>query len=210
MYYDFIQTHRKRFIIIVTTLFILFSVWATIDAISHIGKIPVVVSLVPNDATISLSDKKIGSGTQWITPGTYTLTVSKNGFQTLKDSVIVTDKKQQNVIAASLVPQTKEAKEWAVKHEKDYKRNEEYGAIQASSNGAYFSDSNPITKQLPFIDPYFKIGYTRNNDQTITLTINTPSPRYRFYAVEKIRQMGYDPTDFVIVFKDFRNPLETK
>lgn len=210
MYYEYIQAHKKRVLSAIAIFFVLITTWAIIDFISHIGKIPVVISVVPNDATISLNNQRVGTGTQWVVAGTYKVSVVKDGFQPLSETAIISDKKQQNVIAASLIPESKEAKSWATEHENDYKRNEQYGAIQAASNGAYFTDLNPITKQLPFTDPYFKIGYVRNKDQTISLTISTPSPRYRFYAIEKIRQMGYDPTDFIVVFKDFNNPLEDK
>jgi hypothetical protein len=90
------------------------------------------------------------------------------------------------------------------------KKNESYGAIEASNNGKYFTAKNPITTKLPYNDPYYTIGYTPRTDGGVDLTISTPSPRYRFYAVEKIRELGYDPTDFVIVFKDFKNPLGDK
>ena len=48
--------------------------------------------------------------------------------------------------------------------------------------------------KLPFTD-HATDRFTPNPDNTITLTVSTPSPRYRFYAKWKqIRKMGYDPT----------------
>lgn len=210
MYYDIIQANKRRIIFGLVGLIILLIVWFVFDTVSHIGKIPVVIKTVPSDASITLDNKKYGNGTQWLVAGKYNLTVSKDGFGTEKKSVLITPKKSQNVIAVSLGPKSDEAKKWANEHSNDYKNNEQYGAIEANVNGQYFSDMNPITTKLPFTDPYFTIGYITNGDGSVKLTVSTPSPRYRFFAIEKIREFGYEPTDFVIVFKDFKNPLEEK
>lgn len=210
MYYDFIQKNKRKIIIgIFLCLILIFSLslWTFID---RSGKNPLVVSVVPGNATVLINEQKKGRGTHYLPSGTYTVEVKKDGFESQKKSIIVSDKKEQNVIAISLAPRSDEAKKWAENHASDYKKNEEFGAIEAEQNGKYFTQLHPITKQLPYIDPYFTISYISNPDMTIAITIDTPSPRYRYYAVAKIRSMGYDPTDFVIQFKDFKNPLEAK
>jgi hypothetical protein len=183
-------------------------VWAVADYVSHIGKVALVVSVVPRDAIVMVGSDKVGNGTRWVKAGDYKVSVSKDGFIKQQETLTVSEQKKQNVLAISLIPDSDAAKKWANDHSDDYKNNEQYGSIEAKNNGDYFSQTNPITTQLPYTDPYFKIGYVTDNNQSIKLTIETPSPRYRFYAVEKIRQLGYDPTDFVIEFKDFKNPLE--
>lgn len=208
---DMIYRNRHRIIRGFWIVMALIVVWAVADYVSHIGKVPVVVSTVPGDASVSLDGNRIGGGTQWIIPGTYKVTVKKDGFAEQARKIIISPEKAQNVLALALKPQSDDAKKWAKEHADDYKKNEEFGAIEARNNGDFFSKRNPITTKLPYTDPYFKIGYvTDPNDLSIKLTIETPSPRYRFYAVEKIRSMGYDPTDFEIMFKDFHNPLEKK
>ena len=109
-----------------------------------------------------------------------------------------------------MIAVSSDAKKWADDHTTEYRKNEAYGAIEASVNGDYFTERNPITTKLPYVDPYFTLGYISHDNQTISLTIETPSPRYRYFAIEKLRQMGYDPTDFDIIFKDFKNPLDIK
>lgn len=208
MYYDFLQTNRKRIIRAVILLLVALFLWTTITLIGRIGKVPVTIAVVPSNAAITLNSQTYQDGTVWLPAGTYAVSLSRDGFAAQKQKVVITAEKSENVIAASLVPESDAAKQWAEEHQKDYKDNERYGAKQASANGDYFTTKNPITKQLPFTDPYYKIAYTSGDDNTITLTVTTTSPRYRFYALEKIRQWGYDPTDFVIDFKDFTNPLE--
>lgn len=210
MYYEFIQTHKRVFVTAVATLMAILFIWTTVILVGRIGKLPVVVSVVPSNATISLNGDSLSNGTQWITPGEYTVTAARDGFTPIKQQVIVTQDKTDNIIAVSLVPKSKDAKEWAAHHQNEYKDNEKYGALQARAEGEYIADKNPITKKLPFKDPYYTIGYTVVDNKAITLTVSTTSPRYRFYAVEKIREWGYDPTDFKVVFKDFSNPLERR
>lgn len=206
----FIQKHRQRIIISVALLFAIIIIWAIAIYVGRIGKTPLVVSLVPSDATVIIDGQRHGNGTLWLADGTYQIAVEKEGFETQKKSILVTNKKEQNVAAVSLNPKSDDAKKWAEKHQNDYTKNEQYGAIEARSNGEYFTNKNPITAKLPFKDPYFTIGYRTEKDDSITITVVTPSPRYRFYAIEQIREWGYDPTDFVFDFKDFHNPLEAK
>ena len=210
MYYDSLQRHKKRIVLAIALFLVVSIAWVIITFVGRVGKLPVVVAVVPSNATVTIDNQRYGNGTQWLKPGTYKVTVSKDGFATSNESTVVTDKKSQNVIAVSLKAESDEAKKWAAEHQKDYASNEQYGAIEASTDGKYFADTHPITTKLPFNDPYFTIGYTVDDDNSVTLTVATPSPRYRFYAVEKIRQLGFDPTDFKIVFKDFHNPLEQK
>lgn len=208
MYYEFIQANKRRIIGGVIAIIAFVGIWTAVDFVSHIGKLPVVISTAPSDAKITVDNRSYGNGTSWIVPGKYAVTVEKDGFKKDTETIIITGQKTQNVVAVSLVPQSDQAKKWATDHQADYAKNQQYGGIEASANGEYFAKLHPIVDQLPFTDPYFKIGYTENRDQSVTLTISTPSPRYRFYAIEKLRKMGYDPTDFVIQFKDFHNPLE--
>ncbi|MFZ2545303.1 MAG: PEGA domain-containing protein [Candidatus Saccharimonadales bacterium] len=210
MYYEFIQRNKQRVVAIFLLLFAVIVIWSISTTINRQGKIAVVVSAVPNDAQITFSGSNEGNGTRWIKPGDYTVIAKKDGFTTVTKKVRITDQKSQNVIALSLHAESDDAKNWANTHMAEYQKNEMYGTIEANTNGEYFSQLNPITTKLPFIDPYFKIAYETNSNQSIRLTVSTPSPRYRFYALEKIRNLGYDPTDFTIVFKDFKNPLESK
>jgi len=210
MYYDFFQQYKERFKIGGIVLLIPVAWWGIATFIDRYDKIPVVVSVVPSDSKVMFDDKAEGNGTHYMPAGTYKVTTSKDGFDTQTETVVVTNKKEQNVVAVSLTAKSGDAKKWAKEHEADYAKNQTYGAIEAESNGKYFASKNPITTKLPYNDPYFTIGYTTNNDQSITLTIVTPSPRYRFYAVQKIRDLGYDPTNFKVIFKDFHNPLEQK
>lgn len=210
MYYEWLQRNKKRITLAVVGFFVFIIVWAVWTYIDRYGKTPLTISVVPSNATVRIDDRKIGNGTHWLADGTYKVKVEREGFESQESSIIVTADKDQNVLAVSLTPVSEEAQKWAAAHQRDYKKNEQYGAIEARENGKYFTDRNPITTKLPFTDPYFTLAYRTADDGSVVLTIDTPSPRYRFFAVEKIRELGYDPTDFVVEFRDFKNPLEKK
>lgn len=210
MYYDWIQEHKR--LIVITSLLLLgvLIAWGAMTYISRIGKIGVTISTVPSDATVFVNNAPTRGGTIWVVPGKYTIRASKEGFATSEKKVDASAAKEQNVVAMALTPQSDTAKQWASQHQDEYKNNEIYGAIEARENGAAFAAAHPITKTLPYTDPYYQISYLRDGDESIILTVSTDSPRYRYYAVKKLRELGYEPTDFTIKFTDFKNPLEVK
>jgi hypothetical protein len=210
MYYDWIQQHRRTVTVTVTAFIAVLVVWSAVVSISHIGKIPVNITVVPYDSTVTINGDKTGGGTHWLSAGSYTISSSKEGFASRQKKVVVTDQKKENVVSLALSPQSEEAKKWASDHARDYSSNEAYGAVEAQNNGKYFTDTHPIVKLLPYKDPYYQIDYERETDDSVTLVIQTPSPRYRYFAVQKIRDLGFDPTDYKVVFRDFTNPLEKK
>lgn len=207
MYYEWYHANRRRVLLIGAALLVLVIIWGAYTYVSRIGKVAVVINAVPSNSMVFANNVQVGSGTAWLEPGEYTIKGSKDGFAVREKKVIVTTDKNNNVVALGLTPQSDEAKQWAEKNQQQYKNNEEFGAIEARINGEQFRQSNPITEKLPYDDPYYQIDYiTEEGD--IIVTITTPSPRYRYYAVQKFRELGFDPSDFVIRFTNFKNPLQ--
>ena len=204
MYYDLFQKYRKPTLYVFGSFIVLCIVMATVTYVTRIGKTGLTVSAVPYDSSVTINGNVVGSGTTWLTPGSYKITVQKPGFQSREKTVNVPT---QDTVAMALTPQSTEAKKWAAIHENEYENNQYYGAIEASQAGKAFEEKHPIVRALPYNDPYFQIDYKRNTDDTITLTIATPSPRYRYYALKKIIDYGYKPADFKLEFSDFSNPL---
>ncbi len=207
MYYDWIQQHKRTIALCVIVCVVSSIAWSIATYVTRVGKTGVTITAVPADATITVNGNKVKNGTHWLTPGTYKVTATKDGFIARTKSVAVTNEKNQNVVTMSLSPQSDTAKRWADAHDNEYKKNEEYGAIEARANGEYFVRKNPVTNVLPYTDPYYEIAYKRVGDD-VRITIATSSPRYRYLAVQKFRDLGFNPTDFRIIFQDFKNPLE--
>ena len=207
MYYEWYQANRRKVLAIGAILLIVVVGWGLFTYVSRIGKVPVVINAVPSNSTVYAGEIRVGSGTVWLVPGEYTIKSSKEGFADRQKKVTVSNDKKNNVVALALTPESDEAKQWADKHQQQYKNNEEFGAIEARINGEQFRQNNPVTAKLPYDDPYFQINYVVEDDDVI-VTITTPSPRYRYLAVQKFRELGFDPSDYQIRFTDFTNPLE--
>jgi hypothetical protein len=208
MYYEWYQKNRKLIIGGIIFIILLLTAWGIWVYVSRQGKVPVTISAVPRDSSVMINGQPSGNGTTWLVPGSYIVEAKKDGFESRKKTITVTDGKEQNVVALGLTPVSDEAQKWAEKNASAYKDNETYGALEAQANGQYFQEKNPIVAHLPYDDPYFQITYTANTNNEAVLTITTPSPRYRYFAIQKIRELGYDPSDFKIQFSDFKNPLE--
>jgi hypothetical protein len=206
----FFNTYRRQIIIGFVVLIIAIIGFSMVTYISRIGKVGTTFSIVPTNARITIDGAAGSQGTTWLQPGDYTVNVTHPGFTSREKRITVTADKKQNVVAISLTPESDEAKKWAEQNDDQYKKNEEFGAIEARQTGEFMRAKYPIIKSIPYEDPYFKIAYKIENNDSITLTIDTQSPRYRYFAVQKIRELGYDPTDYTIEFSDFRNPLDRK
>lgn len=207
MYQPLIQKHKKLLVLSIAILFIVLIVWGVVTYVSRLGKVSVTIATVPRDAQVTINGRDASSGTHWHIPGTYKITATKDGFVSRTKTVIVSRDKQQNAVALSLTPESDAAKKWAEINVSAYKSNEAYGAIEARANGEYLKKKHPITNVLPYTDPYYEISYEITPESALTVTIATPSPRYRYLAIEKLRGLGYNPTEFRVVFKDFKNPL---
>lgn len=208
MYYEWYQQNKKAIVAITVCFVLVLFVWGIWTYVSRLGKVAVTLSTVPRDSSLSIDGRATSSGTIWLAPGKYVFRAQKEGFKAREKTVTVAEGKEQNVVALALSPQSDDAKTWAKQHAAEYKNNETYGAIEAQTNGQYFREKNPIVAHLPYSDPYYQITYASDENNAITLSINTPSPRYRYFAIQKIREFGYDPSDFKIIFSDFKNPLE--
>jgi hypothetical protein len=210
MYYEWIQKNKKTIIVVSVVLLSFIIAWGVTTYVTRIGKTAVTLSVVPRDASVTINGSPAGHGTTWVQNGTYTIKASKDGFESRTKQVEVTNEKEQNTVALALTPISEEAKAWAEKHPDAYRSNEAYGAIEARMNGDYFRKKHPVTNVLPYEDPYYTIAYTSENNTDLTITITTPSPRYRYLAVQKFRELGFNPSDFRIKFVDFSSPLEDK
>lgn len=207
----YLEKYKKR--IILWTLLIVsligFIVFASVQQQleNQRGKIAVDVLTAPQDAQVSLENgETIQQGTAYIKPGKHTVTVSKEGFKsyTLELNAVP---ENYPTIYVGLIPDNAETRKWREKNQAIYNELELRTRERSKKFAVEFNKNNPIIKDLPVKDPYFTISYKNVDDKNIALIISGTSPRYRQYAIEKIYQMGYDPTDYKIEIKKFENPL---
>lgn len=176
--------------------------------IAQQGKITVPISVVPGDSTVIIDgEEQSNSGDIYLEAGEHKVKVSHPGFRTVERSYRIYDYNAP-AIYISLIGESDEAKEWQQNNLSKYRKLEILTTQQAHKYTEKFESRNPIVEDLPVKDPYFTISYKNIQDKTIQLTIWGTSPRYREFALEHLRSMGYDPTDYSIEFTDFDNPLK--
>lgn len=206
----------RRAILIGVVLIVLMSVGATIWYNLYLGeqrrgKLAVPVQVVPSDARVTLSTGQLlpSSGTAYIAPGTYRVTVDKQGFaRQTRDLRVSTS--ALGYVYIGLVGTTKETTQWQAQHQAEYQRLETLAVARNRDYNSLFVSTNPIVGVLPIKDPYYSVDYRNRDDASIELLVWGTSPHARQAALDMLRRKGYEPTDYRISYDGFTNPLETR
>ena len=208
------MNQRKN--IVIAIIFVIIAIIGTIiyqtyTAIDRSGKIPVEVAAAPNDAKITFRDKKTKAeytaknGTNYLPPGDYSITASKDGFRSSQTEANAATKPQHTVII-ELMPQSDQARQWQKKHMDQYNKVESIAGQQIREAGKKFTEKYPVVAKLPIKDPYYSIGYYKKDDRPI-IVIRTESPQYRYKATLRLVSMGIKLSDYQIEYADYKSHL---
>jgi hypothetical protein len=195
------------FVVITLIVVALLGYWI-FNSVTRSGKIAVTITAVPGDAVITANDTRILPGTAYLKPGDYTFKASKTGFESYSSTKHIDQ--NNTTVSISLAPISDDAKKWAAANEQAYFDLEGEAGTQAERDGDALREKNPIIDVLPTSTLIYTIGYRNDNSDpsgnSIILTIDA-APGYRNGAVQAIKDMGYDPTQFKIEFKGYTNPF---
>jgi hypothetical protein len=205
---EFMRQHK-----IITTIIAILLVgliaYTVYLSISRAGKEPVTIYLIPGDTKLTIDNQQYRAGTAYIKPGTYNVSASREGFESLERTVTI-DQPNTTVIDISLTPVSDEAKQWQQDNMDLYKEFQVRTGIRANEFGEQFREQFPIVTKIPFSNFIYTIGYRLKNpdnaSEGITIEI-TAITGYREAALDKIREFGFDPTDYEINFNNFENPF---
>lgn len=178
--------------------------------IQNSGKQRVTVAVAPASSQVEVDGKITKDKELLLAPGKHSYKVSYNGFRTITGELDVRTDGTQTALVAGLTPETAEATELYNKITGEYSAIEVVAGINAEENGAAFIEKNPITKQLPYTNMLFTIGYRADpadpTGDSIIVTIDAPAV-YRTEAVTQITNWGYNPVDYKINFINESNPF---
>jgi hypothetical protein len=198
----------KGLLVVVLLLVVVFIGYQVYISQTRKDKIAVEVLVLPKDATIYANDTRIKNGTAYLRAGTYKVVVTKEGFATSTEQFSIDE--DRRFIQVALTAESKEAREWRDKHQKELAAFESKVGEAANIEGEALKKRHPITRILPKQNLVYKIGYTTSQDNNfLTLTIHAITPQQRQAALQQIRDWGYDPTDYKISFADYINLLQT-
>lgn len=181
-------------------------------SISRTGKIAVEVIVLPKDSEIFINDKKIKSGTNYISAGEYNFLAKRSGFSDDVRKVTVAE----DIETIELIPEpsSDEAFRLIENNPKLQQAREELGGRKASSKGLAASEETPLIKLLPVTEVVgpFTIDYGPSESRIngSFLEISDSSPKGRVAALNWIRERGSDPTDLEILYTDYENPLNER
>lgn len=199
---------KKTGVILLAGILLIFTIYLAMTTIGHTGKTAISLSAFPDDMTITIDGKNVKVGTLYFAPGTYRLEAKKQGYDSYAKTIVLDKDKQ--TIAIILTPNSEEAFEYGNKNEAAYRKVQAQGEVAAAEAGKLFSKLNPITKDLPYRTFFYSLGYRMDqadpSGNSIILEIDA-AEGYRQSAIYRIRQLGYDPTDFTINFRDYENPF---
>lgn len=204
------RSSLRLIIIIFVLLLLLVIVVNAILAGNRSGKVGIAVHVLPTNAKVTMNGESIKSGTAYLKQGTYTVHASANGFADYTGTYSVDPSVKDPVLSVSLTPVSDAAKAYYKNNQELYLQQESYGGQESAQQSSLITKKSPITKVLPYSNLIYTIGYRADPDdptgQTIIIEIDATTG-FRNAAVNQIRKLGFDPTDYKINFRDYVNPF---
>lgn len=174
------------------------------------GKIAISVNVVPNTASLTIDGTQYpSSGTIYLVPGkSYSVKATMDGFADYTTTQYIDN--TNNSINIALTAVSDSAKQWMQNNQNQYLTNEGQAGASANAAGEAFTAKNPVTQYLPMDNLVYTLGYRSDpsdpSNMSIIITVDA-AQGYRNGAVEKIRSLGYDPTQFKFQFTNYQNPF---
>lgn len=201
----------KKIVLGVFVLVLLLIGFTVLNSSKHKGTTKIDIHVIPEDSQIKV-DGVVSDKVTYLNAGNHKFEAHKEGWADAIQTIeIKAEEKQRNVYLVP-APNSKEVSDWLNKNPKVQQQRETFGSINFEVNGTQVSKKYPLVVKLPYIDRYFRIDYgvgVKSKDQATStaIYIRASSAENRQMALNWIRQQGFDPTDYEIVFKNFNNPF---
>lgn len=201
-----IAQRRKIIFLALITLCVVIGLAAS-AFFQRFGKIELELVVAPKTAEIKIDGKPVRHGKNYVTPGEHTVDISQNHFQTTK----VTENFTSNdTLRFGLSPTDSTGRQIALNREADYLELEQAAGEESRKAGEAFNANNPIVRRLPHKTSYYSIDYriSPNDQNRVVVEITTKSALGRQVALQKIRDWGFQLSDYEYTFSGFSNPFD--
>lgn len=206
------QQNRTRLILVVLLLAAL-GLFAASPLRNHVntsGKVGVAVYVLPENAKVTIGSAEVSEGTIYLAPGTYKVTASSPGYGNYSNVYNVTTSTKNPVLNIILAPESSDAQDYYNSNKDLYAQREGLGSQQAHQQSALITSKNPLIQKLPYSNLIYTIGYRADpsdpSGESVIIVIDAPIG-YRNAAVNQIKALGFDPTDYKISFENYVNPF---
>ena len=201
----YIKNHPISATIIVSLIFITGILVITALSLNPTSEVEVLIA--PSSATVTINGKSYKNGTYRLPRGNVSVKIEKEGF-TSKNYTFNTS--TNNKLYDYLTQDG--SLSWYETHPEDAIILTTIGDYEADALSASFAEKNPISKSLPLVvaeynnnDEYieFRIdgGKLENCDRDFCLKITDSTGNNLDYARKKIRDLGFNPDDFQIIYE---------
>ncbi len=184
------MSRKNIYIIIISLLIIFISPYYFAKFIYQINKTQVNISLNQAKTSVTINGRSVEPGIIYLEPGKYVVLATLNGYGEYRTVYEIGDNKTEISINLSK------------------KSTKTISEILTEPDGYNtVTDKYPITKRLPYNNRLLKIDYSEDSTLDSFTIVVDAHEGYRSAVVSKIKSWGYNPADYNITFKDYRNPF---
>lgn len=163
------------------------------------------VSLFPADSVLTIDGKNYKNKQSInLRNGNYKATIKRDGFSTLDTDFTVS--KGDKYLAFILESSSEEFVDYVTDNQQDYDDTYSKSSEQLTIALDRQNEETPILSVLPYDQGVYIIGTIIGSDPLVVEIVG--STGYRNEAIKKLYELGIDPADYIIKFRDYNNPFE--
>jgi len=206
-----IAKKRNTKILVVLCIIIFLSIigYSVFTLVNRIGKIPVTVQYAPYVAEVTLDDTKLlkNNAVNYLIPGTYTIKVTYDGFDTLEETVNIDDNTKN--IYGMLNSNSPEGEQLAKKYQNDFLDVQSLYGQASIAKGEQQRKEWPVLNSLPQNNILYSLGYILEDDTEPIITIRADTT-YLDSAVQELIGLAKSPqtiATYNVKINNFTNEL---
>ena len=210
------RINRRQIIFFSAAILVIAFLFVVMFRIYTSNKAKLVVAVAPKDATVYIDSSRTKVGTSYISPGDHKIKISRDGFSSFETQVS-TQKGKTTTIARVLITNSQVGVSYEASHTEEFTEMERIADEERTKNETAATKNYPLTSRLPIeMTPSFRIDYGRSvkypdDPKKVAIFIAAPTPSDKQSAISYIFAVGFDPSDYEIVFKDLKydanNPI---
>ena len=209
MQMNFATIKKPRVIVASIVVFALLTIWIVIYLIGDSKKTANIdILIAPRSASLTIGGNRFSTdGIKKIVPGEYDVVVQKRGFETYEDKIIAIEGETIKLSVALI--QADGSTSWYDNHPEDNMLFTAVSDRNAEIAMSEFRERHPITTILPisFANYYnnfseyveFRIDFGMEGE-SLVLIVNDTTGGNRERALDLIRNRGFDPEEYEIVY----------
>lgn len=166
--------HRNnKLVALIAIVIALFVIWQTTIYFQHRGKIGVEIEVVPGDSALKIDNVNTKPGKKYLMPGSHRLIASRIGFTNDTKTINTADITKGEIIYMLPGANSQVAKSYLSQHPDIQQQREAAGGAESERLRSLLLKRYPIISKLPHENLHYKIDYSVDSNQKISLTVTT-------------------------------------